>query len=622
MPSDIEGIKKFIRSREVMEYLDKPNINSVGIGYKVKNGKPTKKIAIQFTVDCKPEPEDAETLESLGTPLIPKSFMVDGKEVLTDVVERTFKPSYEVVAEDLGSLRKTRQDPVMPGISVAHYEETAGTLGGIVYDVADGTPYLLSNWHVLHGPNGMVGDPIVQPGPYDDNTDVSANQIGALVRSHLGLAGDCAVATIVGRDFSPKIYELDIVPRRIARAELDDKVVKSGRTTGVTCGVVRRIEVTTKLNYGGQAGTCLIGGFEIGIDPEQRPPDDEVSKGGDSGSLWLAKDKATGEVTDVVVGLHFAGESETNPDEYALACNIDTVLKKLGVSLNPPGVIERVAGDRARTGYDSKFLGAHAVALPRLTGQASANRLKINGSSVLNYVHFSLTMHKQRRMAIFTAHNVDGLRMKKVPRGGIDWRRDDRLDRDLQVGNEAYENNPWDKGHLVHREATLWGTLREARLANADTFHYTNAAPQHENFNRDEWLCLEDWLLDLASEDNYRLCVFTGPVFSPQDERYRDIQIPAAYWKIVVMRKRPDESLSATAFLMNQYEMLEDNDGRRFLKLRLYQVAIETIESLTGLKFDGLREAQPVVIAEALAVPEGVTPEPWRVVTGPQDIQV
>ena len=59
---------------------------------------------------------------------------------------------------------RSRIDPVVPGVSVGNIHVSAGTIGGIVYDRADGTPYVLSNWHVLHGPDGALGDDVVQPG--------------------------------------------------------------------------------------------------------------------------------------------------------------------------------------------------------------------------------------------------------------------------------------------------------------------------------------------------------------------------------------------------------------------------------------------------------------------------
>src|SRR5690606_12170667 len=54
-----------------------------------------------------------------------------------------------------------------------------------------------------------------------------------------------------------------------------------------------------------------------------------------SGSLWLIDDP--GDNGDIAVGLHFAGETDPDPNqEHALACNIHSVLQKLGVTLVRP----------------------------------------------------------------------------------------------------------------------------------------------------------------------------------------------------------------------------------------------------------------------------------------------
>src|SRR5262245_11887086 len=91
----MEALKDFVRSRGA-EFLKDPNISSVGIGYKTleKQGKKTKDIAIQFTVEEKAVPE---ALEALGTRPIPESFNVGGVEVPTDVVQRKFAADFRVV---------------------------------------------------------------------------------------------------------------------------------------------------------------------------------------------------------------------------------------------------------------------------------------------------------------------------------------------------------------------------------------------------------------------------------------------------------------------------------------------------------------------------------------------
>jgi endonuclease G len=281
-----------------------------------------------------------ERLESFGFSPLPSHFTLKtGKTIPVDIIERSYEVHYEIVADpEADTLSKavsdrkiyrSRQDPLMPGISISHVDGTAGTIGAIVYDNKSGKPCVLSNWHVLNGSSGKINDPIVQPGPYDDSS-IDNNIMGALLRSHLGVAGDCALASISGREFKEEIFGLLTTPKRVARVNLDDKVVKSGRTTGVTYGVVKRVEVTFKINYSGM-GEQLIGGFEIRPNPKKLPNDGEISKGGDSGSLWMIDNGDT--ASNIAAGLHFAGETDQSPEaEHAIACNIDTVLKKLNIS--------------------------------------------------------------------------------------------------------------------------------------------------------------------------------------------------------------------------------------------------------------------------------------------------
>ncbi len=331
-----QDVKNIVRS-QAQHFLKQDNITSVGVGYKITNGKTTDQLSVQFTVGSKVAPE---RLESVGISPLPSHFKTkNGKFIPVDIIERSYEVHYEILSdpetERLSgqmSARKTyrsRQDPLMPGISIAHIDSSAGSIGAIVYDNDSGQPCVLSNWHVLQTSTGKIGDSITQPGPYDDSA-VRENIMGSLLRSHLGVAGDCALATITDRGFKEEIFALDTTPKRVARVNIDDKVVKSGRTTGVTYGVVKRVEVTFKISYRGM-GEQLIGGFEIRPNPKKLPDDGEISKGGDSGSLWLIDDGDA--ASDIAVGLHFAGETDTSPEaEHAIACNIDTVFKKLNVS--------------------------------------------------------------------------------------------------------------------------------------------------------------------------------------------------------------------------------------------------------------------------------------------------
>lgn len=587
-------LRDFVRSRG-SEYLKDPNITSVGIGYKKKNGKPTKEIAIQFTVEQKAEPEQ---LERLNTTLIPKSINIGGVEVPTDVIQRKFAVEYRLVAETQASDRKRRIDPIFPGVSVANVRESAGTIGCIVYDRTNGTPYILSNWHVLHGPEGVIGDEIVQPGPHDDNR-MHLNHLGKLVRSHLGHAGDCAVATIEDREFRPSIMELKVVMEKLGDPELGDKVVKSGRTTGVTHGIVSRIHVITKIDYGGSTGEQEVGGFEIELDPDMPPDNGEVSMGGDSGSVWLFKSD-TGKPTNIIAGLHFAGEGPSDPNEHAIACYSKSVFEKLEILLSPPEV-EAVPDN----GFNPNFLSVR-VNRPKLT-TSKKNALLLNGSEIINYTHFSLSLNKVRRFAIWVGWNIDGEKIQKVSRKGIAFVLDPRVPSEYQVGKELYEGNRLDQGHIARRADLVWGGIAEARKANKDSFFFTNIAPQMDNFNRSAsgglWGRLEDAVFEYADVEDFRVSVFGGPVFHEDDWEFRRVKLPREFWKVIVFIE--GQKLKAKGFLLTQN--LDELEAFDLDDFKLFQVALREIESRCGLTFDPVLKAADSVGERLALQPEALS---------------
>ncbi|MFD7135090.1 DNA/RNA non-specific endonuclease [Streptomyces sp. NPDC059894] len=598
----IASLRRYIRTRGP-ELLEDPNITSVGIGHKVTAGRRGEQVALQFTVGSKVEPE---ALEGLDTAPIPETVTVDGVEVPTDVIERSYKPQFRTVAEVESPARKTRLDPIAPGVSVGAVTVSAGTLGCIVFDKADGTPYVLSNWHVLQGPRGELGVEVVQPGRHDDNR-VRRNRLGVLERSHLGVAGDCAIAGIEDRAFVQDILELGVAPTELGEPELDDKVVKSARTTGVTHGIVRRIDTIAKLDYGGQVGVKAIGCFEIGPDPDRLPDNGEISSGGDSGGVWLFEQD--GRPGAVMAGLHFGGEAAGEPDEHALACLPASVFEKLEISLTPP------AAEDVRTlaGYDPDFLG-ELIDVPELDPDLARDAVRLDGSEIIPYTHFSLALSKERRFPFWVGWNINGGTLKKLSRNGIPFVKDSRLPATAQVGNELYENNRLDRGHVARRADLLWGSLPEAGKANTDSFFYTNITPQMDDFNQSSqqgvWGRLEDAVFDDTDVDDLKVSLFGGPVFQDDDRTFRGVRIPREFWKVIVFSEHGE--LKARGFLLTQN--LDQLETLELDEFRVFQVTLGELENRTALSF-------PAVLhkADTLQVPESVADR--TPLESPADIQ-
>ena len=277
----------------------------------------------------------------------------------------------------------------------------------------------------------------------------------------------------------------------------------------------------------------------------------------------------------------------------------------------------------ARRGYDAGFLGgAHQVPLPVLAAGLAAQAAIPDGATgpdaaVLRYHHFSVVMNRERRLAFYTAVNIDGAQTVRIKRERDRWRFDPRLPESAQTGEAVYEDNPLDRGHLVRRLDPSWAATRAgAKLANDDTFHFTNCTPQHERFNqnRSTWAGLEDYILDNADNRDFRASVFTGPVLADDDDEFEGVQLPRQFWKVAVM-VRGDGTLSATAYLLSQEELIQglETEGFDYGAYKTFQVPVSRIETLTGLDFGALRDADPLGRLEAAMVKE---------VEGPGDLVV
>jgi endonuclease G, mitochondrial len=265
-----------------------------------------------------------------------------------------------------------------------------------------------------------------------------------------------------------------------------------------------------------------------------------------------------------------------------------------------------------RQGYDPQFLGSGAleVALPALSPElvplAAINSLA-NGEPrhVLPYHHFSVVLNKDRRLAFYTAVNIDGASGLRLRREPDRWFFDPRVPQDQQTGEPVYQDNPLDRGHLVRRLDPAWGpSPAAAKIANDDTFHFTNCTPQHHDFNAGQtlWAGLEDYILENAENLNFRVNVLTGPVLAADDDQYRGVQLPRQFWKVVAMVKQGGE-LSATAYLLSQEQLIKGleiaPEAFSYGAYLTYQVRVRQIEDLTGLSFGALAGADPLGREEA-----------------------
>lgn len=313
---------------ELEDLFNKQNVVGVAAGNKITDnidtGEPCITIFVTHRVDA-----DKLSSEDLISPEL-KGYKTDVIET-GEIFAGPAKDHKDSVAmsEELGieTLRQ-RVRPVMGGFSVGHYRITAGTIATCVYDLwpFPGIPekyYILSNNHVLaNSNNARIGDPILQPGPYDGGT-VPGDIVARLSRyvpirwktptyNPLNYV-DAAIAEGEFHNLNREIYWIGYVKQVKSNPRVGDIVEKTGRTTNFTTGRILAIHATVDVNYGGGR----VARFADQIVTSN------MSAGGDSGSLVC-------DISEGAVGLLFAGSSRVT-----IVNSILQVQNRLRIRLHP-----------------------------------------------------------------------------------------------------------------------------------------------------------------------------------------------------------------------------------------------------------------------------------------------
>jgi endonuclease G len=286
-------------------------------------------------------------------------------------------------------------------------------------------------------------------------------------------------------------------------------------------------------------------------------------------------------------------------------------------------------------GYEAQ-LGDYKVLLPKLDPsiEADAAPLVADPSQFeLKYEHFSVVMNKDRRLAFFSAANLSAGGRFRLTGRTDDWLVDSRIKREHQIDNTYYVRNKLDRGHLSRREDLEYGSnVKEAVRSANGTCVFTNCVPQRDIFNQGKaknigddarlWAGLEDYILDhIDPEGELSLQVFTGPIFSTSDPKYRGQKIPVEFWKVAV-GIAPGNALFATAYLLSQENLIDVSDldeAARELPLGAYltyQRSVTEIENATGLRFFFKRKGNqadiPLSTVDPLNGPAGLRPRRRR----------
>ncbi len=320
----------------------------------------------------------------------------------------------------------TRQRPAPMGFSVGHPDITAGSIGARVKD-ASGNVYVLSNNHVLaNSNNASIGDPTLQPGPYDGGT-YPADQIATLYAFQpidFSLSGTNTIDAAIARsdtlglgNFTPADDGYGTPNGKIFgdadnNGLFDDKnallglnVQKYGRTTKLTHGQITGINATVEVCYEVFFGICLQSAYfvdQLIIEPGG------FSGGGDSGSLIVTDDG-----TKNPVALLFAGSAT-----QTIANRIDLVLNQFGVTVDGTGSTPPPPPTPLTD------IGITGVSAPSSTNQGNTVNVQVTVQNVGNQdvaASFDVTLNDTTDNVLIGTQSVAGLAAGAVATLSFAW---------------------------------------------------------------------------------------------------------------------------------------------------------------------------------------------------------
>jgi len=299
-----------VKAKCEKELLIKEDCLAVGIGNKIKNGVDTGKLAICIFVKKKKP-------DYLLSPAARIPKRIDGWQ--TDVIETD---------EFLPMNNRQRIRPVQGSIIAKVEGGTSCTAGLVCWK--NGVQGVLTNEHCLHtkGQNN-TGKRYLQPSPID---------LGSPERDMIGIINSSPIirndrVNRIDSAFVPlsvpgeeKIFGIGDYPKRWIEPKLGMRVMKIGRTTGRTEGVISHINIQAKSNFGGNLG--LVKFFPTFF---VRQTNFNVLAGGDSGSIVFALNK-DGSIAGIV-GQGFLASSTLAIFLYGLVIRDD-----LQIELDKPEI--------------------------------------------------------------------------------------------------------------------------------------------------------------------------------------------------------------------------------------------------------------------------------------------
>ena len=222
----------------------------------------------------------------------------------------------------------------------------------------------------------------------------------------------------------------------------------------------------------------------------------------------------------------------------------------------------------------------------------------MNGNELLNY---ALEWNDAMKHAQWVAFSFDKVTIGDVTGRTEAWDVDPKLPEEMRTSNDHHRNDGFDRGHICGSEDRVY-----SKLANAQTFYYSNMSPQLNAFNGGYWAAFEyrvrRWsrysfphlYVAKGGALNHLLVNFKSKTpdsngnYATTDENGRTIHglaCPKYYYMALLAEKQG--TYQALGFWIEHREdyPYEYGDKVPANVLKEHLVSIDQLEELTGLDF-------------------------------------
>lgn len=148
------------------------------------------------------------------------------------------------------------------------------------------------------------------------------------------------------------------------------------------------------------------------------------------------------------------------------------------------------------------------------------------------------------------------------------------------TGAGTFQGFGIDRGHLARSFDRTTGSLD-----NATTYYFSNIIPQASDLNQGPWAEMENFLGDLARDQNKEVYIIAGPAGSQGTLKGEGrITLPAYSWKVAVIMPR-DEGLADVSSVEDASVIaviMPNQPGVREVDWHTYETTVNAVETLSG----------------------------------------